>query len=85
MLKSYEAVYSRGQLRWMHHAPPELEDEMQVIVVLDVQPPSDQRPQESIHALLQRTKGSLGRGKTLADIDREIVTMREEWEREWEK
>lgn len=85
MLKSYETVYSHGRLHWIHQSPPELAKEMRVIVVLDVPQPPAHITQENIHTLLQRTRGSLGRGKTLAEVDREILSMRKEWERAWEQ
>jgi hypothetical protein len=76
MLKSYEAVYNHGRLHWIHQAPPELAKETRVIVVLDIPQHQEENAQESIHALLQRTRGSLGRGKTLQEIDQEIQVMR---------
>ncbi len=84
MLKSYEAVYSHGHLRWIHPAPPELTKEMRVIVVLDAPQYQEEHAREPVHVLLQRTRGALGRGKTLQEIDQEIQIMRKEWEREWE-
>lgn len=85
MLKSYEAVYSHGYLRWVHQTPPDIAKEMRVIVVLDAaQYYQEEHDRERIHVLLQRTRGALGRGKTLQEIDQEIQTVRKEWEREWE-
>ncbi len=84
MLKSYDAVYDHGQLHWIQQPPPNISQKMRVIVVLEVPQKQEEPIQESIHALLQRTRGVLGNGKTLEDIDREILTMRQEWQREWE-
>ncbi len=83
MLKSYEAIYSHGRLRWINQAPPKPEKEMRVVVVMDIYP-EPQQPQESIRELLRRTLGSMGKRKTLDEIDAEIRTMRNEWKREWE-
>ena len=83
MLKSYEAIYSHGYLRWINQAPPEPEKEMRVVVVMDIHP-EPQKTQENIRELLRRTRGSMGKGKTLDEIDAEICTMRNEWKREWE-
>ncbi len=33
MLKSYEAIYRQGQLRWLHQAPPTFDQELRVLVV----------------------------------------------------
>jgi len=84
MLKSYEAVYSQGHLRWIHQTPPDIAKEMRVIVVLDAPQNQEEHIRERVHVLLQRTRGALGREKTLQEIDREIQSMRKEWEREWE-
>ena len=85
MLKSYEAVYDHGQLHWIQHPPLDMTQTMRVMVMLEVPQKQKAQTQESIHALLQRTRGVVGKGKTLAEIDREILTMREEWQREWEQ
>jgi hypothetical protein len=83
MLTSYEAIYSDGRLQWLDQPPPEQEQELRVMVVMEI-PQKPQPRQESIGELLRRTRGILGKGKTLDDIDAEIRAMRSEWEREWE-
>jgi hypothetical protein len=81
MLKSYEAIYSCGYLRWINQSAPDLDKETRVVVVMDIHP-EPQKTQETIRELLKRTRGSMGRGKTLDEIDAEIRTMRHEWERD---
>jgi hypothetical protein len=83
MLKSYEAIYSHGHLRWINQPPLEQEEEIRVVVVMDIHS-KPQPPQESIRELLRRTRGSMGKGKTLGQVDAEIRMMRNEWKREWE-
>lgn len=83
MLKSYEAIYSHGCLRWINQSPPDPDKETRVVVVMDIHP-EPQKNQETIRELLRRTRGSMGKRKTLDEIDAEIRTMRNEWKREWE-
>jgi hypothetical protein len=83
MLKSYEAIYSHGRLNWINQAPPDPDKETRVVVVIEMRQESPEY-QESIQELLRRTRGSMEKGKTLDEIDKEIRVMRDEWKREWE-
>jgi hypothetical protein len=78
MLKSYEAIYSHGRLYWINQAPPELDKETRVVVVMEIRQ-EPQKYQESLRGLLRRTRGSMGKGKTLDQIDTEVRAMRNEW------
>lgn len=82
MLKSYEAIYRQGQLRWLHQAPPIPDQDIRVLVVAEIVEAKTQT-KDNLHEVLQRAWGGLGSGKTLDDIDRELQVMRHEWEREW--
>ena len=84
MLQTYEAIYSGNQFRWIDRAPPKLDKEVRVVLVMNVEP-APIKPQESIHDLLQRTRGAWGKGKTMDEIDAEISAMRSEWVREWDQ
>ncbi len=78
MLKSYEATYEKGRLRWTQEKP-EIKDGEKVIVVVDTLEPPKRRGQE-IRRALQEARGAWGRGKTLEEIDREIAVRRaEDW------
>lgn len=78
MLKSYEATYEKGRLRWVQEKP-EIRDGEKVIVVVDTLEPPKRRRQE-IRRALQEARGAWGRGKTLEEIDREIAAHRaEDW------
>jgi hypothetical protein len=47
MLKSYEAVYNNGQIRWLGQTPP-LQKEMRMLVVVEVIPSSWASPETTI-------------------------------------
>ena len=82
MLKSYEATYEKGSLKWLYGEPP-LEDGERVIVVVEVSEPSKRRKEE-IRSVLDRTRGAWGTGKTLDQIDRKIEAARTaDWQRDW--
>ncbi|MEN8214900.1 MAG: hypothetical protein ABFS56_00670 [Pseudomonadota bacterium] len=83
MLQTYEATYNGKQFRWINQAPPKLDKEVRVVVVMDVKKPSA-KPKKNLHEVLQRAWGSLGRGRSLDEIDQEINEMRLEWNREWD-
>lgn len=73
MIKSYEAIYAHGRLCWLHHTPPDIPEGTRVIVVMDLPQNIPHTSQESIRALLQRTRGTSGQNKTIADIDDDPV------------
>ena len=74
MIKSYEAIYDKGLLKWTDNKP-EIEDGTPVTVVVDTTP-SKKRRRKEIQKVLNATRGAWGRGKSLDEIDREIETMR---------
>jgi len=84
MLKSYEAIYRQGQLRWLHQAPPIPDQELRVLVVAEIVE-AKTPTKHNLHEVLQRAWGCLESGKTLDDLDRELQVMRHEWEREWDQ
>jgi hypothetical protein len=75
MLQTYQAIYKNNQFFWVNQAPPNLNKEVPVVVVMNVEP-TPTKPKESIHALLQRTRGAWGKKKTMDEIDAEISAMR---------
>jgi len=81
MLQTYEAIYSDNQFRWINQAPPKLDKEVRVVLVMDVEKTT---PKKNLHEVLQRAWGCLGRGKSLDEIDQEINEMRKEWDRGWD-
>ncbi len=70
MLKSYEAVYENGQIKWLKDIPP-ITSARVIVTILEESPPYSERrtPPKSI----------AGKGKTLGDIVSPIVGE-EEWE-----
>jgi len=83
MLQTYEATYNGEQFRWINQAPPKLDKEVPVVLVMDVEKTAI-KPQKNLHDVLQRTRGAWGKGKTLDEIDAEIHIMRSGWERKWD-
>jgi hypothetical protein len=82
MLKSYEAVYEDGNLRWVREQPAARR--MKVIVTV-LEEETDAQRVVTRKALLERTKGCVKPGKSLEEIDADIRRMRDEWQREWDK
>jgi hypothetical protein len=76
MLKSYEAIYENGQVRWLD-APPPVSSARIIVTVLE-------KPLQEI-AVIQPVKRRFppasiaGKGKTLGDIVSPIVAQ-EDWE-----
>jgi hypothetical protein len=82
MLKSYEAVYEDGKLRWIREQP--VSKRMRVIVtVLEEETDADAAALRK--AMFERTKGCVKPGKSIEEIDADIRQMRAEWEREWDR
>jgi hypothetical protein len=77
MLRSYEAVYTCNQFRWIRQAPPN--QEMRVLVANVVEPKV--KADDEIDEILERAWGCLGLGKSLDEIAQEINEIRKEWER----
>ena len=78
MLKSYEAIYEKGSVRWLGKAPI-LTDGERIIVVVDEMAVG--KRSEAARKVLDEAWGAWGLGQTLAEIDRAVTTMREDWER----
>ena len=70
MLKSYEAIYENGQVKWLKETP-EIKSARIIVTILEESPPTQSRrkPPESV----------AGKGKTLEDIINPIVNE-EDWE-----
>ncbi|TGN99709.1 hypothetical protein PN36_34940 [Candidatus Thiomargarita nelsonii] len=83
MLQTYEAIYSDNQFRWINQAPPKVDKEVRVVLVMDVEK-NTAKQKKNLHEVLQRAWGCLGRGKSLDEIDQEINEMRKEWGRGWD-
>jgi len=83
MLQTYEATYNGEQFRWINQAPPKLDKEVPVVLVMDVEKTAI-KPKKNLHDVLQRAWGCLGSGKSLDKIDQEINETRHEWDREWD-
>lgn len=70
MLKSYEAIYDHGNLKWLKDSPGE--EQIRVIVtILEEVPPVKKRRQPPVELA--------GKGKIIGDIISPIVPL-EEWE-----
>jgi len=83
MLQTYEAIYSGNQFRWINQAPPKLDKEVRVVLVMDVEN-TVAKPKKNLHEVLQGAWGCLGSGKSLDEIDQEMNEMRNEWDRGWD-
>lgn len=64
MLKSYEAVYEHGALKWIGDAPP-IEDVSKVVVVVDVPSKTKKQKLAEIRKVLSTTRGAWGAGKSI--------------------
>ncbi len=65
MLKSYEAIYKNGMLRWLDPIPAQLNNELRVLVVVEV------------NEAQQHTYGS--KEKQVENIDPEMDEMWQKW------
>lgn len=74
MLKSYEATFEKGKLKWVRENP-EIEDGERVIVLVETRTTSDSSMKD-LHRILEEARGAWGTGKSLEDIDREIASRR---------
>lgn len=83
MLKSYEAVYEDGTLRWIREQPAA--KRMKVIVTVLEEETDAQGSSATRRPMLERSKGCLKPGKSIEEIDADVRQMRDEWEREWAK
>ncbi|MFH1112965.1 MAG: hypothetical protein V1792_03505 [Pseudomonadota bacterium] len=81
MLKTYEAIYEDGKLRWVREQP--LGRSMRVMVtVLEEEP--DALTVARRKEIWRQSKGCIKPGKSIEEIDADILRMRAEWEREWD-
>ena len=78
MLQSYKALLQGNQLTWLSVPPPPWVQPRQVVVVLN-EPLSEDSP-TAITEILQRARGSLGKGNREAVLA-ELAKSRQEWER----
>ncbi len=77
MLKSYEAVYEDGKLRWIREQPAS--KKMRVIVTV-LEEENDLEAAAARKAMFERTRGCIRPGKSIEEIDTDIRKMRAEWE-----
>jgi hypothetical protein len=82
MLKSYEAVYEDGKLRWIREQPAS--KKMRVIVTV-LEEETDAEAAVVRKAMFERTRGCVRPGKSIEEIDADIREMRAEWERELDR
>jgi hypothetical protein len=81
VLKSYEAVYDHGELKWIGDQPPD--GRMRVIVtVIDEESRSRQA---TALELLEQTRGCVDPAKSPQAIASDLRDMREQWGREWDR
>ena len=78
MLHSYEAQLQGNQVIWLGAVPPPMTQPRRVLVVLEE--PAEQRPSNSLADILQRARGSLGKGNR-ESVLAELAQSRQEWER----
>ena len=74
VLKTYEATYEDGRLRWSRESP-HIKDGTRVAVVVEAESAPDGR-REIVHNAVAAAKGAWGTGKPLDEIDREIAEVR---------
>ncbi len=82
MLKSYEAVYEDGKLRWIREQPAS--KKMRVLVTV-LEEETDAATPAALKAMLERAKGCVRPRKSIEEIDADIREVRAEWEREWDR
>jgi hypothetical protein len=82
MLKSYEAVYEDGKLRWIQEQPAA--KKMRVLVTV-LEEETDAEAAAVRKAMFERTRGCVRPGKAIEEIDADIRQMRAEWERELDR
>ena len=76
MLKSYEAVYENGQVKWLNEEPPVSAARIIVTVLEDPMPVKENKPLTK-HRFPPASIA--GKGKTVGDIVSPIVAE-EDWE-----
>ena len=78
MLKSYAAIYQKGQLKWLDDIPPQ--DNMKVIVTFVESISPLQTPLLNAQKILQQAWTCLEKKHTMQQIDADVAAMRSEWE-----
>lgn len=78
MLHSYEAQLLGNQVIWLGAVPPPVAQPRRVLVV--VEDSADQPQSNSLADILQRARGSLGKGNR-ETVLAELAQSRQEWER----
>ncbi len=76
MLKSYEAVYDHGELKWVGDQPPD--GRLKVIVTVV----EEESEQVALLDFLERTRGCVSPPKSNHEIDSDVRSMPDEWERD---
>ena len=84
MLKSYEALYHNGHLHWLGMPPPREIEKRHVMVIVDLDKKVDS-PTTDIRRILAQSRGCIKPLRAINDIDKDIVQMRSEWDREWDQ
>ncbi|MDX1655056.1 MAG: hypothetical protein R3310_07560 [Candidatus Competibacteraceae bacterium] len=79
MLKSYEAIYDHGRLRWLGETPPLRVQRVLVVVETQEAEPPKSSGDDEIDSLLQETAGAWG-DHSAQQVDALINEMRE---RDW--
>ncbi len=81
MVKSYEAVYDHGELKWIGDQPPD--GRMKVIVTVVEEETRSEQP--TVREIWDRAKGCVKPPRSAEEIDSDLRTMRDEWTREWDR
>jgi len=79
MLKSYEAIYDHGQIRWLD-APPDVDEARLIVTLLPWVETGTKNPEsatsQSADALLADTAGAWGQ-RSLAEVHAQIASRRQ--------
>ena len=75
---------NNGYLHWLDVPPPKEIEKRHVMLVVDFENIID-KPKKDIRQLLAQTRGCIKPLRNFEEIDKEIVRMRSEWDREWEE
>jgi hypothetical protein len=81
MVKSYEAEYDHGQLRWVGDQPPEGKLRVIVTVIEEETLP----PQAKVLELLERARGCVKPPRPVQELDADLRALRAEWQEEWDR
>jgi len=84
MQKSYEAIYEKGEFRWVRE-PPTISDGEKVLVVVAGKSKPERPGKEKTRELLDAAWGCVEPSRTVDEIDRDIAGMRAEWDRDWDR